>query len=95
MQFEWDENKNKLNIKNHGIDFQAASTVFLDENRVEIPDTLHSQFEERFVVLGLMAGTPVVLFVVYTERGKVTRLISAREATREEEEGYYNGYYSL
>ncbi len=96
MLFEWDENKEKINITKHGIDFRAAATVFLDERKIDdIYDHLHSQDEDRYIVLGMMAGTTTVLFVSYTERGDIIRIISAREATKEEREGYYHGYYSL
>lgn len=95
MQFEWDENKNQANIKKHKIDFQAASTVFLDENHVEIYDDIHSADEDRYVVIGKMYETTVVLYVSYTERGDNIRIISARKATKTEKEGYYNGYYEI
>ena len=60
---EWDENKNQQNIKKHGISFQTAALVFADEERIEYLDKLHSQDEERYVVLGCVQG---ILYVVYT-----------------------------
>ena len=48
---EWDENKNQQNIRKHGISFQTAALVFADEKRIEYLDKLHSQDEERYVVL--------------------------------------------
>lgn len=95
MHFEWDENKNQANIKKHKIDFNAAATVFLDENLVEVFDDRHSADEERYVVIGKMYNTTIVLYVSYTERGEVIRIISARKATKTEKEGYYNGYYEI
>ncbi len=83
---EWDENKNQLNIRKHGISFQTAALVFADEERIEYLDKLHSQDEERFVVLGCVQG---VLYVVYTMRGEYARLISARVATPFERRIYY------
>lgn len=53
MNFEWDEKKNKTNIKKHGISFPEASTVFLDENAVMFDDDVHSKTEERFLLLGM------------------------------------------
>ena len=83
---EWDENKNQQNIKKHGISFQTAALVFADEERIEYLDKLHSQDEERYVVLGCVQG---VLYVVYTMRDEDARLISARMATPYERKIYY------
>ena len=49
---EWDDNKNQINIQKHGISFNTAALVFADEERVEYYDKLHSQDEDRYVVLG-------------------------------------------
>ena len=83
---EWDENKNQLNIRKHGISFQTAALVFADEERIEYLDKLHSQDEERYVVLGCVQG---ILYVVYTMRDEYARLISARMATPYERKIYY------
>lgn len=92
MTFEWDENKNELNKKNHdGISFEYAARVFLDSKRIEQLDTGHSdEKEERYNVIGCVER---VLFVVYTERGNDNiRIISARRATALEEKKYYENY---
>ncbi len=47
MKFEWDEDKNQLNLKKHGIDFETAMLVFNDLQRIEIYDTEHSIYEDR------------------------------------------------
>ena len=83
---EWDENKNQQNIKKHGISFQTAALVFADEERIEYYDRLHSQEEDRYIVLGCVQG---VLYVVYTMRDEAARLISARLATSAERKIYY------
>ena len=83
---EWDENKNKNNIKKHGISFETAALVFADEERIEYYDRLHSDDEDRYVVIGCVYG---VLFVVYTMRDDIVRLISARMATALERKIYY------
>ena len=83
---EWDENKNQLNIRKHGISFQTAALVFADEERIEYFDKLHSQDEDRYVVLGCVQG---ILYVVYTMRDEYARLISARMATKLERRIYY------
>lgn len=87
IKFEWDEEKAKLNLEKHGIPFEIAAKVFLDENRIEIYDEAHSnENEDRYITIGL-AGE--VLFVVYTERHPRIRLISARLATAKERRIYY------
>ena len=62
---EWDDNKNRINIQKHGISFETAALVFADEERIEYYDELHSQDEDRFIVLGCVQG---ILYVVYTMR---------------------------
>ena len=85
---EWDENKNQINIRKHGISFETAALVFADEERIEYYDKLHSLDEDRYVVLGCVQG---VLYVVYTMRDEAARLISARLATSTERKIYYGG----
>lgn len=83
---EWDDNKNRINIRKHGISFETAALVFADEERIEYYDKLHSLDEDRYVVLGCVQG---ILYVVYTMRGEAARLISARMATPTERKIYY------
>jgi uncharacterized protein len=52
MKFEWDENKNQLNIRKHGIDFADAAYVFSDPFALNLPDDQHSETEERWILLG-------------------------------------------
>lgn len=92
MKFKWDEEKNRLNIKKHGIDFPTATKVFNDENRIEVYDNEHSIYEDRYITIGLMIGTTVVIVVTYTEREEAIRIISARTADRQEEKEYYDSY---
>jgi len=86
--FEWDDEKAELNWQKHRINFEDAAQIFADENRIDYLDTLHSDEEERYVTIGKVDK---ILFVVYTERGVVTRLISARKATPKERRDYYAG----
>lgn len=86
---EWDDRKNEINKRKHGISFETAAHVFEDINRIEYFDEAHSADEDRFIVLGLVRK---VLFVVYTDRGDATRIISARKATKAETEVYYDNY---
>lgn len=92
MQFEWDEVKEKKNIEKHGISFKTASMVFLDEQRLEFFDEVHSSHEDRYITIGL-AGK--VLMVVYTFRNPLYRIISARIATERERRVYLNGYEKI
>lgn len=90
MQFEWDEEKNRINLKKHGIDFETAALVFADENRYEIYDDVHSEGEDRFITIGYINDIAYVVMVVYTERKDLIRLISARKATNYERRLYYD-----
>jgi uncharacterized DUF497 family protein len=86
LTFEWDEKKNKLNQKLHGIAFEDAKFVFKDPFKVILPDLYHSDNEERWLAIGLVG---CVLFVVFTEKGEnVIRIISARTGTKAEERLY-------
>lgn len=87
MKFEWDEEKEKINILKHGVTFETASYVFEDINAIEMYDFEHSIDEDRFIIIGKVGE---VLFVVYTERGENIRLISARLANKDEEAIYYD-----
>ena len=49
----WDENKNKLNRRKHGVSFEEAKTIFFDEDAREFFDIDHSEQEERFILIGL------------------------------------------
>ena len=89
---EWDDNKAELNWKKHKIYFEDAAYVFLDDDRIEDYDELHSDYEDRWQVIGKVRG---ILVVIYTERGEKYRIISARYATTEEEDRYYGQYQDL
>ena len=86
---EWDDNKNQINIRKHGISFETAALVFADEERIEYFDRLHSQDEDCYVVLGCVQG---ILYVVYTMRNEAARIISARMATPLERRIYYGEF---
>lgn len=90
MEFEWDENKRQSNLSKHGIDFVDAAKIF---NRpvLERVDNRYDYEETRIVALGEVNG--VVLFVVYTWRGEIRRIISARRATKRERNKYYQTIY--
>ena len=56
IRFDWDKEKNLSNQKKHGISFEEAQTVFIDENALMIHDPDHSGDEDRFILLGLSAS---------------------------------------
>lgn len=90
LEFEWDSNKERLNIEKHGIDFETAKMVFDDPFLLEEYDGEHSTIlEERFRAIGRVSNSLTVLTVIYTERKRI-RIISARIATKDEEEEYYH-----
>ena len=89
MVYEWNAEKAKANIRNHGISFDEAATVFLDPLALTFPDPHHSG-EEREITIGYTAGHHAV-FVSHCQRGERIRLISARDATRRERRDYEEG----
>ena len=82
MQTEWDPGKARLNSRKHGISFADAVPALEDEGALTMLDP-YSDEEERWVTMGLYALGRVVV-VVYTWRGEIVRLISARKATAAE-----------
>ena len=87
MTIEYASAKNTINFAKHGISFATASLAFNNQNALITYDELHSDTEDRFTLLG--AVNDHILFIVYTMRGEVIRLISARPATKRERERYY------
>ena len=86
MSFEWDEEKNQRNIEDHGIRFEDAQKIFDGPVLTRIDDR-DDYGEIRETSLGLFNGI-VVLMVVHTDREGITRLISARKATKKERHHY-------
>ena len=86
MTFEWDEEKADANVRQHGIYFDDAVHIFDDPDRIERLDEDESDYEERWQTMGMARK---VLFVVYTERGDRTRIISARVAEPHERRIYH------
>ena len=89
-QFEWDAAKAAKNLRDHGVSFDEASTVFGDPMSISMADPDHSDGEERYLVLG-MSIRRRLLVVSHAERRPRTRLISARRATRSERRQYEEG----
>ncbi|MBR1477018.1 MAG: BrnT family toxin [Lachnospiraceae bacterium] len=90
--FAWDDNKNKINIEKHGIGFNEASSVFYDEAAIMFDDPEHSEEEDRFLLLGISSLANVCMVChCYRKNDSVIRIISARKATKKEEERYAKG----
>ena len=89
-RFQWDEKKNTVNKKKHGVSFEDAAVIFRDPRRLELYDKAHSFFEDRWLMIGLNGS--IILTVFFTEKNDSIRIISARKATKKEEEKYFYGY---
>ncbi len=76
LRFEWHEEKAENNLKKHGISFEQAKTVFNDPLSITIPDTQHSDNEERYIDIG-RSSQGQLLVVVYTERQANIRILSS------------------
>ncbi|MBI5213838.1 MAG: BrnT family toxin [Nitrospirae bacterium] len=87
LLFEWNKNKAKKNFKIHGISFDEACSAFKDTLSLTIYDPLHSDDEDRFIVIGNSVDNRL-LVVVHTERRDKIRIISARKATKHERKQY-------
>ena len=87
MDFEWDEEKAKANLKKHKVSFEEAGTVFDDPLYLIFVDPDHSFEEKRFIIMG-ESNKNRLLVVSFTMREPKIRLISARKATRAERKNY-------
>ena len=92
LRFEWDTAKNRANLKKHGVSFEEAQSVFLDDNALLLDDPDHSLDEARFLLLGVstLLRTLVVCHCL-REKGDVIRIISARRANKSERARYIEG----
>jgi len=87
LQFEWDPNKAARNIEKHQVSFEEAATVFDDPMFITVIDEEHSVDEERYITIGL-SKCGRWLMVAHTDREGRIRIISARKATKKEEQFY-------
>jgi uncharacterized protein len=86
MKFEWDVEKADANLKKHGVSFEMSRLVFDDPYLNDRLDESADYGEERWISTGLAKGKLIV--VVYAMRGETCRIISARKATRIEQQNY-------
>jgi hypothetical protein len=87
LSFEWDEEKARDNEAKHGVSFELARRVFRDAFAIELIDDREAYGEDRLILIGAVEGA--LLFVAFTEREDRIRLISARRATENEQDHYY------
>jgi uncharacterized DUF497 family protein len=91
IEFAWDRRKGRTNLARHGVSFEEAESVFLDESARLIDDPDHSGDEDRFLLLGYsIQARCLIVSHCYRESDSVIRLISARRATAREEKVYWS-----
>ena len=86
IDFEWDEDKRLANLRKHGVDFVDIPSVF-DGDTVIIEDAHYNYGERRFISFGLLEGRTIA--IVHTEDDGLIRIISARKATKYEQQIYF------
>jgi len=87
VNFEWHLKKAAKNLKKHKVSFKEAATVFGNPLSITYPNPDHSIDEDRFITIG-ESRQGRLLMIAHTERGDNIRIISAREATRQERKFY-------
>lgn len=91
LTFEWNDEKERINIRQHGIDFDTASSVFFDYHTRIMPDTTTPVQEQRYIAIGI-ANTHHMLLVVHCYRDEqqqeIIRIISARKLSKGEIKKY-------
>lgn len=89
LRLEWDPAKAEANITKHGVSFEEAASVFYDEWAVEFYDDENSEWEDRFLLLGISARLRLLMVChCYRADDSVIRIISARKATNKESKHY-------
>ncbi|MCZ7669536.1 MAG: BrnT family toxin [Chloroflexi bacterium] len=89
IRFTWDPDKETSNLSKHGVSFTEAKSVFLDENGIEFYDDEHSEWEDRFLLLGFSTKLRLLMIChCYRSDEGIIHIISARKATNEEAKYY-------
>lgn len=91
MKFAWDSEKDESNLKKHGVSFEEASTVFGDPLSLTIHDPIHSDDEDRFIIMGMSSGMRFLAVCHVCHDENHVRIISARLATKQERRNYESG----
>jgi uncharacterized DUF497 family protein len=92
LEFEWDDDKAAINKKKHRVTFEEAATVFADPLATIFDDEVHSEEEQREIIVG-HSDQHRLLLVSFTERAAAIRIISARQATKRERRDYEENPY--
>ena len=87
MKFEWDENKNRENMRKHGIDFADAIEIFRHPMLTSLDDR-RDYGEDRLKSIGLLSSTVAVVVYIEWDGENRIRLISARKALKHERKQY-------
>jgi len=98
IKFEWNQTKNKDNLRKHGISFEEAKSVFYDDFAIQFFDELNSIVEDRFLLLGRSFESKILIVchcIRSHETDEIIRIISARRATRKECKHYTGGLYEI
>ena len=94
ITFDWDAQKAQINERKHGMSFEEAQTAFYDGDARVSYDPDHSQKEDRYILLGMSASLRLLLVChMYEQNDECIRLISARKATRTEQQQYQGFFY--
>ncbi len=92
MLFQWDEEKNEINRKKHGVDFETALHLFNDPNYVLEQDRIDEEGEQCWHAIGLVEDLPLLVVHVYRstlDGEEIVRIISAGQASERESRGYF------
>ena len=92
IRFEWDNKKAAANFKKHRVNFEEVITVFSNPLAVIFDDDAHSVDEIREIIIGHSVNNRLIL-VSFTERDGIIRIISARQATKQERKDYEENIY--
>ena len=89
LRFEWDPDKAEANLHKHGVSFGEAESVFYDEMATEFYDDEHSEWEDRFLMLGISTRLRILMVChCFRAQESVIRILSARKATKSEAKHY-------
>jgi uncharacterized DUF497 family protein len=86
-RFEWSDAKARANLRKHGVSFEVARLVFDDPAMIDRIDDRDDYGEDRFNAIGMVRGE--LLTVTFAERNERYRIVSARKATRREQNDYF------
>ena len=89
MKFEYDINKSRINKQKHGLDFEDAQSLWLDENALVVPANIVGD-EIRYALISVLKDKCYV--AIFTLRDEIYRIISVRRCRKNEERNYENNH---